>query len=155
MNFSINRWTIGELSKGPSRRVRPEPVNTNKRNISRCVKAKVNERVWQDFSSSSNDHHKRTVIQAECIGKPWIRLCAKRAKALVQIWAGSIPKTLHENWWERKRVGQKRTRIWTLVNSCWLLCSCVNLSDDCSNKQFSTYSSTHSENISTACHVAG
>lgn len=31
MNFSLNRRTMGELSKGPSRRVRPEPRVQNKR----------------------------------------------------------------------------------------------------------------------------
>ena len=31
MNFSLNRRTMGELSKGPSRRVRPEPEVQNKR----------------------------------------------------------------------------------------------------------------------------
>ena len=33
MNFSLNRRTMGELSKGPSRRVRPEPRVQNKREI--------------------------------------------------------------------------------------------------------------------------
>lgn len=31
MNFSLNRRTMGELSKGPSRRVRPEPEVQSKR----------------------------------------------------------------------------------------------------------------------------
>ena len=31
INFSLNRRTMGELSKGPSRRVRPEPEVQNKR----------------------------------------------------------------------------------------------------------------------------
>ena len=52
MNFSINSWTMGELSKGPSRRVRPEPGNTIQKET---VKAKFNEKkVWQSLKVSLN-----------------------------------------------------------------------------------------------------
>ena len=37
MNFSFNRRTMGELSKGPSRRVRPEPEIQKRRKMSGAI----------------------------------------------------------------------------------------------------------------------